>query len=52
VIADADLALTGITDLDILPDEDLGTAGLVEADCFGHHSLLQRWESDPGPTGT
>jgi hypothetical protein len=40
MVANAELAGPGVADLDILPDEHLGTAGLVESDRFGHHSLL------------
>ena len=36
VLADADLAGAGIADLDVLPDEHFGTAGLVESNRFGH----------------
>jgi len=42
VIANADLARSGVADLDVLPDEHLGATGLVEADCLGHHFLLRR----------
>ena len=33
---DADLAGTGLADLDLFPDELVGTAGLVDSDRVGH----------------
>jgi hypothetical protein len=39
-VADADLALAGLADLDLLPLQDLGAAGLRETDCVRHLSLL------------
>ena len=40
-VPDAGLALAGFADLDVLPAEDLGAAGLVDADGFRHGVFLE-----------
>jgi hypothetical protein len=41
-VPDAGLALARRADLDVLPPEDLGAAGLVHADGFRHGTILDR----------
>ncbi len=43
-VADQHLARAGRADLDLLPAQDLGAAGLVDADRMGFHGCLARWD--------
>ena len=43
-VPDADLALSGIADVDVFPRENLGPAGFMDTDSFGHVSVSWCWE--------
>ena len=44
-VPDADLAIAGIAHLDVLPCENLGPAGFMDTDCFGHVSVSWCWSA-------